>query len=88
MQNVKPCPYCGGEIEMVKLIRNKNDKHDVYRIECRKCRKLVARGEWFPIETPGEGLERIRDYKKYIENKLAPSGWGHKQTHGEPKYDG
>ena len=64
MEGIKPCPYCGGEIEMVKLIRDpKKDKNDVYRIECRKCRKLVAHGQWFPIETPGEGIQRIRDYQ-------------------------
>ena len=64
MQNIKPCPYCGGEIEMVKLIKRQNEKRDVYRIECKKCRALVARGEGFAGETISEAEERIADYNR------------------------
>ena len=67
MQNVNPCPYCGGEVEIVKLIPKLHDKTDeVYRIECKRCRRLVARGVKFPTETDEEGNERIQQYKAEI----------------------
>lgn len=92
MIGVKPCPYCGGEVEVVKLIKTAQEKRDEkpqpYRIECRKCRALVARGQGFPIETLTEMEERIKDYENYISNKFAPMGWGHKKSGGAPKYDG
>lgn len=92
MKGVKPCPYCGGEVEMVKLIKTAKEKQEKkpqpYRIECRSCRALVARGQGFPIETLTEAEERIRDYDNYIANKLTPVGWGHKQSYGGSNYDG
>lgn len=91
MKNVKPCPYCGGEVEVVKLIKTAQEKKDnkpqPYRIECRHCHALVARGQGFPIESLTEMEERIRDYNNYIANKFAPVGFGHKQIGGAPKYD-
>ena len=66
MEGVRPCPYCGGEVEVVKLIRRADEKKDVYRIECRKCRSLVARGNKFPIESAIEGKSRIDDYNEFI----------------------
>lgn len=92
MKNVKPCPYCGGEVEVVKLIKTADEKRDhkpqPYRIECRCCKALVARGQGFPIESRTEIEERIKDYNNYIANKFTPSGWGHKQCYGNLKYDG
>lgn len=88
MKNIKPCPYCGGEIEMVKLNKKNKSEADMFRIECRKCHQIVARGQGFPIETLSEAEERIRDYNNYIANKFAPVGWGHKQSHGGSRYDG
>lgn len=32
MQNIRPCPYCGGEVEVVKLDKKKNEKVQNYRI--------------------------------------------------------
>ena len=82
MQNVKPCPYCGGEVEIVKLIPMLKDKFDnVYRIECKRCRKLVARGIKFDIETEEEGRQRIEDYQKEINRIWSPASSRHfKQT--------
>lgn len=92
MKGVKPCPYCGGEVEVVKLIKTAEEKKEKkpqpYRIECRQCRALVARGQKFPIETVFEGKKRIKDYNEYISNKVNPVGWRHKQIGGAPKYDG
>lgn len=87
MTGVKPCPYCGGEVEMVKLAMRAKDKIQPYRIECRKCHALVARGQGFPIETLTEAEERIKDYDNYMSNMFAPLGWRHKQIGGAPKYD-
>lgn len=90
MTGVRPCPYCGGEVEMVKLVKNAKEiaenRPQPYRIECRKCRALVARGQGFPIESMIEIRERIKQYNEHIENKFFPAGWGHKQVGGMPKY--
>lgn len=67
MQNIRPCPYCGGEVEMVKLIKRTNEKRQPYRIQCMTCKKLVARGEGFPVETLSDAENRIKDYNREIE---------------------
>lgn len=72
MQNLKPCPYCGGQIEMVKLNKKPNEVRDVYRIECKRCRALVARGEGFPCETISDAEERIKDYNREIARVFDP----------------
>lgn len=72
MKNVKPCPYCGGEVEVVKLVKRENEKKAPYRIQCYECRALVARGFGFPIETLSEGEERIKDYEKYMKEYWSP----------------
>lgn len=94
MLGVRPCPYCNGEVEVVKLIPVLQDKtEEVYRIECKKCRKLVARGIKFPDETDAEGAERILQYKNYQAEKFAPLSSRHfsqtlaaKQRDEEAKY--
>lgn len=92
MTGVKPCPYCGGEVEMVKLVKTAKEKEDKkpqpYRIECRSCRALVARGQGFPVESEKDIEERISDYEKCIANKFFPRGWGgHKQLCSSSKYE-
>lgn len=72
MEGVRPCPYCGGEVEVVKLDKKKGEKQNPYRIECRKCRALVVRGYGFPIESSIEQEQRIRDYEDYINRKFDP----------------
>ena len=73
MTGVRPCPYCGGEVEVVKLIPKLQDKTDeVYRIECKRCRMLVVRGIKFENETEKEGKERIQQYKDYQAKRFAP----------------
>lgn len=72
MKGLRPCPYCGGEVEMVKLKGRKTDKEPIFRIECYRCRKLVARGYGFPNETSKEVKERIEQYEKITEQKYAP----------------
>ena len=71
MQGLKPCPYCGGEVEMVKLNKKKKSDPDFFRIDCRSCHKLVVRGIGFPCETPAEAEELIKQYKKYMKNIYA-----------------
>ena len=80
MLGVRPCPYCGGEVEVVKLIPVLHDKtEEVYRIECKRCRRLVARGIKFPDETDAEGAERILQYKNYQAKRFAPLSSRHFQ---------
>lgn len=93
MLGVRPCPYCGGEIEMVKLVMNEKEKKEKkpqpYRIECRSCRALVARGQGFPIESKSEVKERIDQYNKYIEDlngRPNGNGWAARHNHKSIKY--
>ena len=72
MENVKPCPYCHGEVEVVKLVKKKEEKLQPYRIECRHCHRLVARGQGFPIETLTEAQERIKDYEAFMRRVWSP----------------
>ena len=74
MQGIRPCPYCGCEVEVVKLVKRKNETRSPYRIECLRCRALVARGKGFPNETKAESAERIRQYKQIINERLYPRG--------------
>ena len=71
MKDVIPCPYCGGEVEVVKLVKKKQEKKDVYRIECKICHRLVVRGIGFPCE---EAEERIKQYEAFIAKTYSPIG--------------
>jgi len=73
MKNIRPCPYCGSEVEMVKLIQKPKEKKQPYRIQCTRCKQLVARGDKFPIETISEAEERIADYNREIERLWSPN---------------
>ena len=66
MDGVKPCPYCGGRVEIIMLPNYKGERKRQYRIECYQCRRLVARGQKFPIESKTAGDERIRQYKELL----------------------
>ena len=70
MEGVRPCPYCGGEVEVIKLRKNEDEKKQKkpqpYRIQCYRCHAVVARGQKFPIESVSEGEERIRQYDEYM----------------------
>ena len=70
MEGVRPCPYCGGEVEVIKLGKNEDErrqnKPQPYRIQCYRCHAVVARGQKFPIESVSEGEERIRQYDEFI----------------------
>jgi hypothetical protein len=72
MQGIKPCPYCGGEVEMVKLNKKRGEKKDYFRIECRQCHKLVVRGIGFSNETLDDSQERIKQYEKFVKDRLYP----------------
>ena len=74
MKNVTPCPYCKGEVEVVKLGQKKTEKTDVYRITCLHCKKTVARGLKFEIETLAQGKKRIKEYEEFIKNKFSTPG--------------
>ena len=73
MEGIKPCPYCGGELEMVKLNKKHKSDPDMFRIECYRCHRLVARGQGFPNETLTDAEERIRDYHEYMK-QVFPTG--------------
>lgn len=88
MKDVRPCPYCGGEVEVVRvkdketLVTKGNKKEKVtekqYRIECKRCKALVAKGTKFPNESKHDGESRIRDYEAVIEkqfNKIGCDVW-------------
>ena len=66
MENIRPCPYCGGEVEVVKLIKRENETQQPYRIQCYRCHATVARGIGYSGETPTEAKERIRQYEAEI----------------------
>ncbi len=80
MKGVNGCPYCGGEVEVVKLTKKKRERGEIYRIECRKCRKLVARGVKFEIESKEEGAVRIKQYKAFIKDKTCVCDVGMKRN--------
>ena len=88
MQNVRPCPYCGGEVEVVRIpdkvtVRwhkdpetGKSKKTETsekqYRISCYSCHALVAQGLKFEIESDEDGRKRIEDYEKEQARQFAP----------------
>jgi hypothetical protein len=72
MSDIRPCPYCGGEVEVVRLNRKKEKDEPVYRISCRRCKALVARGTKFEKETDEEGRERIKQYEDEIAKRMSP----------------
>lgn len=92
MLNIRPCPYCGGEVEVVRIpdivtYTYKTDKktgkkekiehrEKQYRIECKHCRTLVAKGTKFEKETKAEGLERIKQYEAETEKRFAKINCG------------
>lgn len=68
MKGVRPCPYCGGEVEVVRLKDLKGER--TYRIQCYRCRKVVGRGLGFPNEKKEEALERIQQYEEYMDKMM------------------
>ena len=73
MLGVKPCPYCDGEVEVVKLNKKHNKDAQLYRIQCQRCHALVAKGTKFECETDEQGAERIRQYEAEIKRIWAPN---------------
>ena len=92
MKNIRPCPYCEGEVEVVRVpdlvtYTYKTDKETgkkekvehkekQYRIECKRCRALVAKGTKFDKETIEEGRERIKQYEDNIAKRMSPINAG------------
>lgn len=72
MEGIVPCPYCDGEVEMVKLKARETERDPIFRIECRRCHQLVARGYSFPIETKEIEQKRIAQYEEIMKQKLTP----------------
>lgn len=66
MKNITPCPYCGGEVEVVKLCPKKNEKGDIYRLFCMRCKATVGRGKKFEIEKDCAGKKRIKEYEHQL----------------------
>lgn len=78
MKDIRPCPYCSSEVEVVKLNPKKGEKKPVYRIQCTRCGATVARGLGFSCETTAEMQERIKQYEKILErefSKVSSSSW-------------
>ena len=80
MENIKPCPYCGGEVELVKLNRKKKTDPEMFRVECRRCHALVAKGRGFNCETFAEAEERVRQYKEQMKKIFPSIGFGQSIT--------
>lgn len=74
MKGVRPCPYCGGEVEVIKLEMYPEEKKakQLYRIQCYVCHATVARGRKFPIESSYYGKKRIKEYDNYIREMYGP----------------
>lgn len=76
MKGVRPCPYCGGEVEVIKLEMYPEEKKakakQLYRIQCYVCHATVARGRKFPIESSYYGEKRIQEYDNYIREMYGP----------------
>ena len=70
MLGLNPCPYCGGEVELVKLNKKRLKDPDLYRVECLHCRRLTARGKGFENESPKMAEERIDQYKQIMHEYL------------------
>lgn len=66
MQGIRPCPYCGREVEVIRLANDKKTGKKQYRIECKGCHRVVGKGLGFPADTVEEAKERIRQYEKEI----------------------
>ena len=74
MRDVLPCPYCGGEVEVVRL-RDKVEgklRTKIYRIQCMQCKAVVPFGTKFPDESDEDGEKRIQQYDKHIERVWNP----------------
>ena len=63
MENISRCPYCGGKVEVIKLIKKPGEESQLYRLQCLRCKACVARGKKYPIETKEQGEQRIREYE-------------------------
>ena len=70
MLGLNPCPYCGGEVELVKLNKKKPKDPDLYRVECLHCRALTAKGKGFENERPKLEEQRIDQYKQIMKEYL------------------
>ena len=66
MEGIRPCPYCHGEVEVIKLNKLKENDQPVFRIQCRRRKALVVKGRRYPVETVDEGEERIRQYEEIV----------------------
>ena len=70
MKDILPCPYCGGEVEMVKL-RDKQ-KRNVFRINCMQCKVTVPVGIKFEKESDEDGQKRVQQYEEHIDRVWSP----------------
>lgn len=68
MLNILPCPYCGGEVEVVRLANKGRNKQ--YRIQCMKCHALTAKGTKFEKESVSDGNLRILQYEQVLEKQF------------------
>lgn len=76
MVGVRHCPYCDGEVEVVRMNRKKETDEPRYRISCNHCHALVASGLKFEKETDEEGRERIEQYEAIIAKRMSPINAG------------
>lgn len=74
MKGLHPCPYCGGEVELIKLNKKKPKDPELFRIECLRCHALTARGRGFEKESSKMAEERITQYKAIMNEYLYGGG--------------
>ena len=70
MKGIKECPYCHGEVEVIRLANDKQTGKKMYRIQCLQCNRTVGRGLGFADETKEEAMERIKQYETVLNKQL------------------
>ena len=68
MKGLRPCPYCGGEVEIVKLNKKKGKPYPLYRLQCHQCKRVAIGNGGFPRESLIEAEERINQYNDIMSN--------------------
>lgn len=71
MEGLKPCPYCGGEVELVKLNKKPGKPHFNYRIQCHRCKQTAIGNGGFPKETNMDAMERVQQYNDIMAHVLS-----------------
>lgn len=60
MAELKPCPFCGGEVELLDYTDRIYGFLD-YKIKCKKCRAYMDSPSTSAVEITGCGLRQTRN---------------------------